>query len=82
MWLWLIGIFKNIKNVLSLVLGGIVIYLFNRNNKLKEDNNNLKQKVINNEKFTKNTKKVIKILSENNNTDLNGNIERMRRDEL
>lgn len=82
MWLWLIGISRNINNILSLVLGGIVIYLFNRNNKLKEDNNNLKEKVINNEKITKNATKVIKILSENNNTNLNGNIERMRRDEL
>lgn len=82
MWLWLLGIARNIKNLFAIVLGGIVVYLLNRNKKLKQDNNNLKQKIDTNEKFTKNATKVIKILSENNNTNLDGTIERMRRDEL
>ena len=82
MLVWLVGMFKYIKNIFTIVLGGIIVYLLRRNSKLKENNNNLKEEVIKNEKVAKRTVKIVKILSENSNRNLDGNIERMRRDEL
>lgn len=68
-------ILLNLKSIFNALTGLFALFILNKNNKLSNQTDNLKETV-------KIKNKVINVLRSAKNTDLNGNIKRMRNKKL
>jgi hypothetical protein len=68
-------ILLNLKSIFNALSGLFALFILDKNNKLSNQNDNLKETV-------KIKNKVINVLRSAKNTDLNGNIKRMRNKKL
>ncbi len=75
-------LFKKIETTGLAVLGIFAFIIFGKNSRLKKENDKLTEQVKSSDELVKIQKKVIEVAKNNKPTDIDGNIERMRKDKL
>lgn len=73
---------KNITSIFTIVLGFVTVVLFKRTMNLNQKNKELIKTLDENEKITKLNKKIVKVISKADDSNLTDNINRMRRNDL
>ena len=73
---------SNFKHLLLLITGFVSLFLLGRNSRLSKQNKTLSSDLQGQSQIIDIQKKVIDVAKNNKRTKLNGNITRMRKDEL